>query len=162
MEECVSLETRGWDVLLAGDLNVAPSTMDGYPRLRTFSHQHVINRADFKARFLGGKKESKENVFDGVDGWRKMHSDERRYTYFPRGKEWGSSCDRVDYVIVGKKALEEGQVKDSGILDSEAERGPSDHVPIWVDVNVEQLGGEWKKLISAMPAGQVSPPEPCN
>jgi exonuclease III len=25
----------------------------------------------------------------------------------------------------------------SGIMDSEAERGPSDHCPVWVDVDLE-------------------------
>lgn len=136
-EECVQLEEEGWDVLLAGDMNVAPSTLDGFPRLRTFPQQHVLNRADFKAKFLGEKNAKEDKVFDGVDVWREMHGHERRYTYFPRGRTWGSSCDRVDYVVIGRKTWGEGVVKGSGILDSEAERGPSDHVPIWVDISME-------------------------
>jgi exonuclease III len=135
MEECVKLEQDGWNVIFAGDMNVAPTNLDGYPRLRTFPHQHVLNREDFSARFLGGKTRGEE-VFDGVDVWRKMHGDERRYTYHPRGRDWGTSCDRVDYAIAGRKTWDEGLVGGAGILDSEAERGPSDHVPIWVDIKV--------------------------
>lgn len=135
MEECLRLEDEGWGVLVAGDMNVAPSLLDGYPRLRTTPHQHVINRADFNSRFLGIKNGSGGSMsWDGVDVWRQIHETERRYTYFPRSREWGTSCDRVDYVIAGRSIWEAGFITGSGILDSEAERGPSDHVPVWVDV----------------------------
>ncbi|KAJ4351853.1 uncharacterized protein N0V89_007197 [Didymosphaeria variabile] len=138
MEECLSLEEEGWQVLLAGDMNVAPARIDGHPRLRTFPQQHVFNRADFNARFLGGKKQREEKMFDGVDVWRKMNEKEKRYTWFSRNQPWGTSCDRVDYVIVGKGMWDKGLVLGAGILDSEAERGPSDHVPVWVDINLAQ------------------------
>ncbi|KAF2678807.1 hypothetical protein K458DRAFT_435486 [Lentithecium fluviatile CBS 122367] len=136
-EECLCLEKEGWQVLLTGDMNVAPTVLDGYPRLRTFPHQHVLNRADFNAKFLGGenKGDGGGEVFAGVDVWRKMYAGERRYTYYPRGKEWRSSCDRMDYVVVGRKMWDEGLVMGAGIMDSEAERGTSDHVPIWVDIS---------------------------
>lgn len=143
MEECLELEREGWHILLAGDMNVAPSIMDGFPNLRTFPHQHVVNRADFNTRFLNGKKGVEEEVFEGVDVWRKIYGDERRYTYYSRGRQWGSSCDRVDYAIVGRSMWDEGLVTGAGILDSEAERGPSDHVPIWVDI---RLGKENVKV----------------
>jgi exonuclease III len=131
MQECLDLEAEGWDVLLAGDMNVAPDARDGHPKLRTFPQQHSINRADFHDRLLEGKG------LNGVDVWRKMHGEERRYTYYSRGRDWGTSCDRVDYVIAGRRAWDKGMVKASGIMDSEAERGPSDHCPVWVDVELE-------------------------
>lgn len=134
-DECQKLEGEGWDVLLGGDMNVAPDKRDGHPRLRTFPRQHSVNRADFQERLLGGKEG--KGGFGGVDVWRVMHGDERRYTYYSRGREWGTSCDRVDYFIAGQKAWDAGLVKGCGILDSEEERGPSDHVPIWVDVMFE-------------------------
>lgn len=134
-DECKRLEEQGWDVLLAGDMNVAPDKRDGYPKLRTFPQQHAINRADFHEKLLE-VKDGKEG-FGGVDVWRKMHESEKRYTYYSRGREWGTSCDRVDYFIAGKKAWDTGMIKDCGILDSEEERGPSDHVPIWVDITLE-------------------------
>lgn len=130
--ECEKLEEEGWHVLLGGDMNVAPDARDGYPKLRTFPIQHVHNRLDFHEKLLQGVKG--EEGFGGVDVWRQMHEDERRYTYYSRGREWGTSCDRVDYFISGRKLWDAGLVKDSGILDTEAERGPSDHVPIWIDV----------------------------
>ncbi|PVI05313.1 DNase I-like protein [Periconia macrospinosa] len=137
MEECIKLEKEGWHTLLMGDMNVAPDARDGYPTLRMFPHQHALNRADFNARFLGGTANDVEARFDGIDVWRKIHGDQRGYTYYPRGRPWGSSCDRVDYAIVGRKSWDEGYVKDAGILDNEYERGPSDHVPIWIDIYLE-------------------------
>jgi len=140
MQECMELEKDGWDVLLGGDMNVAPDARDGHPKLRTFPQQHVLNRTDFHNKLFEGKsKDGKIEGLNGVDVWRKMHGDERRYTYYSRGREWGTSCDRVDYFIAGRRAWEKGMVKNSGIMDSEAERGPSDHCPIWVDIELEPM-----------------------
>ncbi|CAO2649781.1 Nn.00g010730.m01.CDS01 [Neocucurbitaria sp. VM-36] len=136
MQECMDLEKAGWEVLLAGDMNVAPDARDGYPRLRTFPQQHVVNRADFHEKLLESQNKESEGL-KGVDIWRRLHGDERRYTYFSRGRDWGTSCDRVDYFIAGRNAWNRGLIKACGILDSEAERGPSDHVPIWADVQLE-------------------------
>lgn len=132
-EECKTLEEAGWQILLGGDMNVAPDARDGYPKLRTFPMQHTLNRSDFHSELLQGKDNSKQG-FGGIDIWRQHHDDERRYTYYSRGREWGTSCDRVDYFIAGRKLWDANMVTESGILDSEAERGPSDHVPIWVDI----------------------------
>ncbi|KAL5383019.1 hypothetical protein PMIN03_002980 [Paraphaeosphaeria minitans] len=144
MEECLELEEDGWDVLLAGDMNVAPAAVDGHPRLRTFPHQHVVNRADFNARFLATnrKKQGEGKVFEGIDVWRRMNEGEKRYTWFPRGREWGSSCDRVDYVIAGESMWDRSMVRGAGILDSEADRGPSDHVPVWADIRISGVDDE--------------------
>jgi len=139
--ECRELEEQGWDVLLAGDMNVAPDERDGYPKLRIFPQAHVINRADFHDKLLGGGGKAKE-PFDGVDVWREMYPDERRYTYHSRGRKWGSSCDRVDYFIAGRKMWEKGWVRAAGIMDSEEEMGTSDHVPIWVDVEMKEGSGQ--------------------
>lgn len=87
----------------------------------------------------GGKGE-KERWWDGVDVWRAMYGRERKYTYFPRGREWGTSCDRVDMVIVSRALWEEGRVVGTGILDTPQERGVSDHVPLWVEVRVDGEG----------------------
>jgi exonuclease III len=138
MQECLGLEAAGWEILLAGDMNVAPDSRDGYPKLRTFPLQHAVNRADFHEKLLEGKsKDGEVKGLNGIDVWRKMHEDERRYTYYSRGREWGTSCDRVDYVVASKRAWDKGMVKASGIMDSEKERGPSDHCPVWVDFCLE-------------------------
>jgi exonuclease III len=131
MEESKSLEADGWHVLLGGDMNVAPDERDAWPKLRTFPTQHVRNRQDFHEKLLQGKSTEGEG-FSGVDVWRATHGEERRYTYYPRGKPWGTSCDRVDYFIAGKSMWDERIVKDSGIHDTEVERGSSDHVPLWI------------------------------
>jgi exonuclease III len=135
MQECVGLEQAGWEVLLAGDMNVAPDARDGHPKLRTFPQQHVVNRSDFHEKLLDGGKKTSHGL-NGVDIWRGMHGEERKYTYFSRGREWGTSCDRVDYFIAGRRAWDKGYIKDCGILDSPEERGPSDHVPIWADIEL--------------------------
>ncbi|KAJ4312421.1 hypothetical protein N0V94_007441, partial [Neodidymelliopsis sp. IMI 364377] len=127
-EEASSLEEKGWEVVLGGDMNVALDERDGYPNLRCAPVAHVLSREDFHERIL--RKEG----FRGVDVWRELHSEERRYTYFPRGRKWGSSCDRVDYFVAGSGVWKRGGVGGCGMLDSEEGRGPSDHVPIWVDV----------------------------
>ncbi|KAF2186440.1 exodeoxyribonuclease III [Zopfia rhizophila CBS 207.26] len=138
MEECLRMEREGQRVFLAGDFNVAPDARDGFPKLRTFPQQHALNRADFNKKFFAKTVEDGEGM-EGVDIWREMHGDERKYSYFPRSREWGSSCDRVDYVIAGKTVWDAGLVKACGILDSEGERGPSDHVPIWVELVNEKM-----------------------
>ena len=121
-------------------MNVAPNARDGHPKLRTFSRQHALNSADFQESFLEGQEVTNAKGLKGVDIWRKMHSAERRYTYFSRGRQWGSSCDRVGYFITERKAWRKGCVRACGIMDSEAERRPSDHVPIWVDFELKEGG----------------------
>jgi exonuclease III len=141
MEECLRLEEHGWDILLAGDMNIAPESSDGFPALRSFPRQHVLNRADFHARILGGL-EGREPGLGGVDVWRRMHGDERRYTYFPRGRDWGTSCDRIDYFVAGRRLWDKRVIVGCEILDSELERGPSDHVPIWLDIKMTERDSE--------------------
>lgn len=145
MQECLTLEKAGWNVVLAGDMNVAPAQIDGHPNLRTFPHQHVLNRIDFLQKFLQPEGQSSDDItspkreksWQGVDVWRAMNHDTRRYTYYPRSREWGSSCDRIDYVIASKKLWDMDCIPAAGILDNEAERGPSDHVPIWLDITLD-------------------------
>lgn len=137
-KECKALEEQGWNVLIGGDINVAPDARDGYPNLRISPHDHVINRADFHDRILEGG-----TGLNGVDVWRKMHGEERRYTYYPRKGRWGSSCDRVDYFVAGRM-LDGGLVRGCGIMNSELEMEPSDHCPIWVDIGFESGEGVGK------------------
>jgi exonuclease III len=131
MEDCQRRERDGRSVVLGGDMNVAPAPIDGYPRLRTFPYQHVLNRTDFNRKFMD---ENQKDGFKGIDAWRKMHGERRGYSWYARTKDWGSSCDRVDYFIVGKDVWDKEMVKNCGMLESEVERGPSDHVPIWIEI----------------------------
>ncbi|KAF2499606.1 DNase I-like protein, partial [Lophium mytilinum] len=126
LEESKSIEAQGGNVILAGDLNIARSTLDGWPGLRTIPEDHVKNRKDFNAKFF-----EDEDGLQAADVWRELKGSERRYTYFPRSAPWGSSCDRVDLIIASRRFFRAGSVLDTGILDSAEERGPSDHVPLW-------------------------------
>lgn len=151
-DECLELESRGFNVVMAGDLNIARGRLDGHPNLRTFPQQHCVNRADFNAKFFGDEdnvraeaylidggdralKEAQKARFDGVDVFRALRGKERRYTYHPRsGDDWGSSCDRVDFIVVSKALVDGKRVLETDILDSPQERGTSDHVPITVKI----------------------------
>lgn len=155
-DEFLALERRRFDVVIAGDLNIARGQLDGHPSLRTWPGQHKVNRADFNAKFFGdednkradayvgrqdagtstGKSENGERGrFDGVDVLRALHGKVRRYTYHPH-REWGSTCDRVDLIIVSKSLHEAVRVVDTNILDTPQERGTSDHVPLWVKMRL--------------------------
>lgn len=146
-EECLSLKNSGWNVVIAGDLNVALAQIDGFPNLRIFPREHAINREDFLSKFLANQYRATGEtsavdpnpvIFDGVDVWRAMNPDTRRFTYYPPTREWGSSCDRVDYIIVNREFWDSGRITAAGILDNERDRGPSDHVPIWVDIQTRR------------------------
>ena len=140
VEDCVRAERSGCRVVIVGDLNVAPERIDGHPNLRTFPEQHAVNRKDFNTGFF-----LDPDGLRAVDIWRSLKGDEKRYTYFPRGRPWGSSCDRVDLIIASRSLVEAGEVVDVEIFDSEEERGPSDHVPLAVEIRFaaeETLKGE--------------------
>ena len=121
-------EAKGWHVLVAGDFNISRSRNDSFPQLRT-GEEHVRNRADFERRFMTG--------LGMLDTFRLLNGDKQKYTYRPPNKPWGAGGDRVD-LILATKGLE-GRITKADILDSEAERGPSDHVPHFVELT---FGGD--------------------
>jgi exonuclease III len=124
LDEAKLLESQGFGVILAGDMNIARSHLDGHPNLRTSPQQHVINRADFNKRFFDA-----DEGLEAIDTYRHIHGDRRGYTYYPRGRKFGSSCDRVDLIICSR-SLEE-KIVDAGVCATEKDRGPSDHVPLF-------------------------------
>ena len=119
-QECSNYTSKGWNIIIAGDLNIARGPQDGWPG-RRMGEEHVKNRFDFEKKFM-------EAGLGMVDSFRRLHTEERRYTYRPRGREWGSSADRVDLILLSEGA---GLVE-AGMLDNEIDRGPSDHVPLFV------------------------------
>ncbi|KAL8654993.1 MAG: hypothetical protein Q9226_003215 [Calogaya cf. arnoldii] len=132
--ECSRYESRGWDVVIAGDMNISQTPWDSYPQLR-MGKEHVINRQHFADTFMKGKDEGGLGM---RDSFREVHGLERKYSYRPPGKVWGDSMDRVDLILVSEGT----KIKRADILDSELERGRSDHVPLWVEVEVKSLGDD--------------------
>lgn len=144
--ECQTLLSRGFQIVLAGDFNIARTTLDGHPNLRTFPRQHCINRADFEARFFDGDTTLADDSLGAeghgggegekglrmIDSFRHVHGDKVGYTYYPRGKEFGTSCDRVDMILVSNSLME--RLTQAGIHETPADRGPSpsDHVPLYI------------------------------
>lgn len=140
--EVRALEADGFGVVLVGDLNVAISELDGHPRLRTVPHQHCLNREDFIRRFLLRKTDPESwDSADGpgtqeqcrlgmIDTFRHLHPETRAFTYHPRGKQFGESCDRVDLILASSSLKQ--RLLQAEILETAADRGPSDHVPLMV------------------------------
>jgi len=133
-KECRALEADGFKVIVAGDLNIARSRIDGFPNLRTFPHQHCINRADFEVKFLAhadepaGTEQSNRGL-GMIDSFRHLHPNRKAYTFYPRTRTFGASCDRVDLILCSRTL--ESNLVDAGMLETPGERGPSDHVPLY-------------------------------
>ncbi|KAG9772807.1 DNase I-like protein, partial [Aureobasidium melanogenum] len=142
LEEVIRLQEQGRHVILIGDMNIAPARIDGYPNLRTSPLQHVKNRADFNAKFF-----TDENGMRGIDIFRHIHGDTRKYTYYPRGPRWGESCDRVDLIVVSRSLVEDGCITGTDICDSPLDRGHSDHVPLWISVDFAKLQSRQRAVI---------------
>lgn len=138
--ECRALTAGGFEIVIAGDCNIARSQLDGHPDLRAYPHQHVLNREDFQKRFLepehtakGKRCEQDDNTthqegLGMVDVYRALHPDKREYSYHPRGRPFGSSCDRVDMIICSRTVA--ARCVEARIFATPGDRGPSDHVPI--------------------------------
>ena len=139
-DECRQYERRGWLVVVAGDLNIARSPIDGFLGIRSGA-QHVQNRCDFEAKFI-----SNERGLGMLDSFRYLHGDEKKYSYRARGIEWGTSCDRVDLILVSSQANADGRkiLIEADILDEEIERGPSDHLPCYATLDLRSWLATWK------------------
>lgn len=125
--EVAAYGAKGWEAVVAGDINISRTHIDSFPQLR-MGEEHVRNRADFEEKFI--KK------LGMVDTFRLMHGIEKKYSYRPTNKPWGAGGDRADMILVTKGLRE--SVKMADVLDSELERGPSDHVPLSVELEVKQ------------------------
>ncbi|KAI4164002.1 MAG: hypothetical protein LQ342_002499 [Letrouitia transgressa] len=132
-DECVRYEEQGWKVCVAGDLNISRGPLDSYPQQRV-GKENIKNRVHFEKCFMqsnaeGGKLEMR-------DTFRELKGPEKKYTYRPRGKPWGAGMDRVDLILLSSSKSQDGDLtlKEADILDSEEDRGPSDHTPIYVDL----------------------------
>nr|OQO26375.1 hypothetical protein B0A51_06937 [Rachicladosporium sp. CCFEE 5018] len=142
--ECRKLVSEGYEVIVSGDINIARAPIDGHPNLRTTPQQHVLNRQDFERRFFGTpncvalaaddhatKEIAGNSPITGlgmVDVFRKLHPSTRAYSYYPRGRPFGSSCDRVDMILCSPRLA--AKCTAASILATPGDRGPSDHVPI--------------------------------
>ena len=123
--EVKAYEEKGWDIVVAGDINISRSEIDSYPQLR-MGEDHVKNRADFEEKFI--------RELGMLDTFREKRGEERKFSYRPTNKPWGAGGDRVDMMLVTKGLKE--CVTDADILDTELERGPSDHVPLLVELQL--------------------------
>ncbi|KAF2230067.1 DNase I-like protein, partial [Viridothelium virens] len=140
-QECRAMMREGWEVVIAGDVNVARSELDGWPRLRVWPEEHVLNRQDFERRFF-------DEGLGLVDSFRWMHDARRGYTYYPRSREWGSSCDRVDLIMLSR-GLVNGELwtlKKADIFETPQERGLSDHVPLFVELDLHAKNNKLQNI----------------
>ncbi|KAI6823661.1 DNase I-like protein [Hortaea werneckii] len=170
--ECRKLEADGFAVILAGDINIAVAPIDGFPNLRTFPQQHCVNRADFKRRFLEDESSSSSSSraseqalgkqsgapepdktsqephgLGMVDTFRHLHHDTSGYTYYPRGRSFGESCDRVDMILTSKSLRD--SLMSAGMHETSAERGTSDHVPLYAKLRYSEGVEEAKETVTS-------------
>ncbi|KAI4197356.1 MAG: hypothetical protein LQ350_005977 [Teloschistes chrysophthalmus] len=134
-DECLLYRQQGWHFAIAGDINISQTPLDSYPQLR-MGKEHVVNREHFKECFLKVNNLTQDRGLGMRDSFRELRGEESKYSYRPPGKIWGEGMDRVDLILVSQKVI----LKGADILDSPEERGTSDHVPLWVEVNVEDMG----------------------
>jgi len=121
-----SYEDRGWRVVVAGDINVSRTPADSFPQLR-MGDDHVQNRADFERKLIAD--------LGMIDTFRHVKGTEKKYSYRPTNKPWGTGGDRVDMILVTTGLKD--NIKEADILDgSPDERGPSDHVPLYVTLRL--------------------------
>jgi exonuclease III len=85
-------------------------------------------------------REREEGGLGMVDTFRAVRGGQRKYTWRPRGRARGSGGERVDLVLVSRGLRE--AVVEADILNEEVERGPSDHVPLFVGLDLGRLGGK--------------------
>ena len=126
-DEIRRYEDSGWDVVVAGDINISRTHIDSFPQLR-MGEEHVRNRADFEEKFI-------KNL-GMVDTFRLVHGEQKKFSYRPRNKPWGAGGDRVDMILVTKGFKTQHRMREADILDSEEERGPSDHMPLFVQLDI--------------------------
>lgn len=131
-DEIRRYERKGWDVVVAGDMNVSRSPIDSFPQLR-MGGEHVRSRADFEEKFMRG--------LGMVDTFRLVQGQRRKFTYRPRNKPWGEGGDRVDLILVTEGLEAQGRVRGADVLDREEERGVSDHVPLFVELGIGDVDG---------------------
>jgi exonuclease III len=70
-----------------------------------------------------------------VDTFRSLHPNTKGYSYYPRGRTFGESCDRVDMILCSQSLAT--KCTEAGMLATAADRGPSDHVPIFASFDVQ-------------------------
>lgn len=121
-------EKGGWEVVVAGDVNVSRTEIDSFPQLR-MGKEHVKSRADFEEKIIKG--------VGMIDTFRYKRGEQKKFSYRPRNKPWGTGGDRVDMILVTQRLKE--AVKEADVLDSEDERGSSDHVPLFVELEVPTM-----------------------
>ncbi|KAL8803332.1 MAG: hypothetical protein Q9182_003220 [Xanthomendoza sp. 2 TL-2023] len=127
-DECARYEDAGWDVVVAGDLNISQTPLDSFPQLR-MGKEHVENREHFRNTFTKSKAEGGLGL---RDSFRELNGKGKKFSYRPPGRIWGEGMDRVDLCLVSDRV----RLKGGNILDCVEERGRSDHVPLWVEVEV--------------------------
>jgi hypothetical protein len=73
LTEALRHQEAGWQVVLIGDINIARSSLDGYPGIR-LGAEHVRNRKEWNELFI----ESEEGL-RGVDSVSKEYSNYLSY-----------------------------------------------------------------------------------
>lgn len=132
-------------VIWTGDLNVAPTELDlanpktnwnktpGYTEVETSAFARILNPSSAAASDAASQDDAAPGKF--VDVWRKLHPDDRHYTYFSyrfncrmKGIGW-----RLDMFVVSERIEERVKMCE---IRSEI-YGASDHCPVALEIEGE-------------------------
>ena len=124
---CSTLEEP---VVLAGDYNVIPTPKDVYAPERWLTDALFLptTRAKFRAFETLGY----------VDAIRATSDSDKLYTFwdYQAGAFQKNNGIRIDHLMLSPQAAD--KLAQAGIdKDMRAKEKPSDHVPVWIDLNVE-------------------------
>ncbi|HEX4462014.1 MAG TPA: endonuclease/exonuclease/phosphatase family protein [Polyangia bacterium] len=124
IDEGEALRARHRELVMIGDWNVTPAAIDTHPRLRT-EGPHVAARAHLAETLIPRLRL--------VDVFRALLPAARKYTWFNR-RARKLDAARVDYALVSDTLVD--RVIAADIDDAPAQRGASDHAPIWIRLRV--------------------------
>ena len=136
------------DLVVGGDLNVAPTDADVWDAAAVHGGTHVSEpeRAAFRALLDGGL----------VDGYRAVHSETGRFSWwdYRAGMFHKNLGMRIDHLLLGSAVVP--RIVDAEI-DRDARKGPpvpSDHAPLLVDLDEpgRPIDPDWEGALARIKA----------
>lgn len=127
-KHATALRKTGAPVVLAGDYNVAPTSLDIYPTKSWDDDALIQPRARAAYRSLIGRS--------WLDALRHLHPNERIYTFWHyKRMRWQRDAGlRLDHLLLSTNLRD--SLEDAGVdRDVRGMEGASDHAPVWIKLS---------------------------